>query len=73
MGMVALAIAWAARTAKDKLGPNWPPRKAHGYLAKSWFRTGFDQIRNLLRSDPLQAIAPWTRIAQKPTKIHRVV
>lgn len=73
MGLVALAIAWAARAAKDKLGPEWPPRKAHGYLAKSWFRTGFDEIRNLLRSDPIQAIAPWSRIAQKPTKIGRVV
>jgi len=73
MGIVALAIAWAARAAKDKLGPKWPPRKAHGYAAKSWFRTGFDQIRNLLRSDPLRAIAPWSRIALKPTKIARVV
>jgi len=73
IGLVALAIAWAARAAKDLLGTKWPPRKSHGYLAKSWFRTGFDQIRNLLRSDPLQAIAPWARIAQKPTKKRRVV
>ena len=73
MALVALAIAWAARTAKSNLGTRWPTRKAHGYLAKSWFRTGFDQIRNLLRSDPLKAIAPWSRIARKPTKIDRVV
>jgi hypothetical protein len=73
MGLVALAIAWAARTAKDRLGPKCPPKKAHGYPAKSWFRTGFDEIRRLLRSDPLQAIAPWSRIAQKPTKKARVV
>jgi len=73
MGIVALAVAWAARAAKDKLGPKWPPRKAHGYLAKSWFRTGFDQIRNLLRSDPIQAIVPWSRIAHKPTNSRRVV
>jgi len=73
MGIVALAITWAARAAKDLLGPKWPKRKAHGYLAKSWFRIGFDRIRNLLRSDPLKAIAPWTRIAQNPSKIRRVV
>lgn len=73
MGLVALAITWAARAAKDLLGTKWPKRKAHGYLEKSWFRTGFDQVRNLLRSDPLQAIAPWTRIAQNHTKIRRVV
>ncbi len=73
MGLVALAIAWAARTARDLLGTRWPRRKAHGYLAKSWFRTGFDQIRRLLRSDPLEAIAPWLSIARKPTQISRVV
>jgi hypothetical protein len=73
MGLVALAIAWAARAARDLLGTRWPKRKPHGYLAKSWFRTGFDRIRNLLRSDPTQAVAPWRRINQKHSKIQRVV
>lgn len=73
MGLVALALAWAARTALTLLGPRWPRRKAHGYLAKSWFRLGFDQIRNLLRSNPLEAIAPWLRIPPKPRKIARAV
>ena len=56
MGLVALALAWAARAARDLLGTRWPKRKAHGYLAKSWFRTGFDRIRNLLRSYDLRLI-----------------
>lgn len=73
MGLVALAIAWAARAARDLLGTRWPKRKSHGYLAKSWFRTGFDRIRNLLRSDPIQAVAPWRRINEKHRKIQRVV
>ena len=73
MGLVALALAWAARAARDLLGTKWPKRKAHGYLAKSWFRTGFDQIRHLLRSDPMEAIQPWCRIARKPRQICRVV
>jgi hypothetical protein len=73
MDLVALAIAWAARAARDLLGTRWPKRKSHGYLAKSWFRTGFDRIRNLLRSDPMEAIHPWRRIARKPRKIGRVV
>ena len=30
-------------------------------------------IRHLLRSDPLEAIAPWLRIAPKRIKISRVV
>lgn len=69
MGLVALAIAWAARAAKNLFGTRWPKRKAHGYLAQSWFRTGFDLIRSLLRSDPLKAIAPWRRIAQSGSEI----
>ena len=73
MGLVALALAWAARTALNLLGTRRPKRKAHGYLAKSWFRIGFDQIRHLLRSDPLKAIAPWLRIAPKPIQNARVV
>jgi hypothetical protein len=73
MGLVALAIAWAARTAKSHLGTRWPPRKAHGYLAQSWFRTGFDLVRSLLRSDPLKAIQAWRRIARNRSKTSRVV
>ena len=73
MGLVALAIAWAARAARDLLGTRWPRRKSHGYLGKSWFRTGFDQIRHLLRSDQLKAIEPWLRIALKPIQNARVV
>jgi len=71
MGLVALAVAWAARTAKSRLSTRWPP--PHGYLAQSWFRTGFDLLRNLLRTDPLNAIEPWRRIARKDTDIRRVV
>ena len=59
MAIVALAIAWAGRTASDLLGPHEPKRKSHGYLAKSWFRVGFDHIRNLLRTDPSDAITSW--------------
>lgn len=54
--IVALALAWAARAARTKLGSSAPPRKSHGYLAKSYFRTGFDFIRNRLRASPDNAI-----------------
>lgn len=73
MGLVALATAWTAAAAKQKPANRWPPRKTHGYLAQSWFRTGFDIIRNLLRSDPLEAIRPWRRINQMAPEISRVV
>ena len=73
MSLVALALAWAGRAAADLLGKHSPPRKSHGYYAKSWFRTGFDHLRNRLRSDPLDAIEPWRRIAPKQLKTGRVV
>jgi Transposase DDE domain len=67
MGVVALAIAWAARTALLSLAGQAPRRGAHGYLVKSWFRIGFDQVRRLLRSDPAAAIHPWLRLPQAPS------
>ena len=72
MALVALALAWAGRTAATLLGPRAPKRKAHGYFAKSWFRIGFDRIRNLLKSDPVAAITAWLRLP-KPLKNRGVV
>jgi hypothetical protein len=68
MALVALAIAWAGRAAADLLGISAPRRKAHGHFAQSWFRTGFDQIRNLLGSDPFAAIDAWRRLQNLPAK-----
>lgn len=73
LGIVALAVAWAARTAALLVGRKTPARKAHGYLAKSWFRIGFDQVRRLLRHDPAAAIAPWLTFAPFDAKRSRVV
>lgn len=73
LGLVALAIAWAGRTAALLLGRRDPKRKAHGYFAKSRFRIGFDHIRRLLRTDPAAAVMPWRTIPQNPLKLRRVV
>lgn len=73
MALVALALAWAGRTAATVLGTRAPKRKSHGYFAKSWFRIGFDRIRNLLRTDPPAAVAEWVRLSAKPPNIRRVV
>lgn len=59
LAIVALAIAWTAKVASNKLGRKAPPRKAHGYYAKSWFRTGFDEIRRAIRSLNQNALKPW--------------
>lgn len=66
LAIVALAIAWASKTASTLIGREKLKRKTHGYYAKSWFRTGFDEIRRLLRSDPRAAIEPWSRIPKRP-------
>lgn len=73
LALVALAVAWAAKTAAILVGRKAPARKAHGYLAKSWFRIGFDQLRRLLRHDPAAAAEPWRVIASAKVKNPRVV
>jgi Transposase DDE domain len=76
MALVALAIAWAGRAAAILLGPGSPKRKSHGYFAQSWFRTGFDRIRNLLASDDPAATDPWRRLkktAAEPVQSQGVV
>lgn len=49
LAVSAVAIALACHSASKLLGQKYPPRKKHGYCAKSWFRTGFDEIRRRLR------------------------
>ena len=73
LAIVAIAMAWSSKTAAIALGTKRPPKKNHGYFAKSWFRTGFDMLRNLLRANSQDAFKPWRRIKQtKPLK-RRVV
>ena len=69
MALVALAIVWAGRTAAILLGQGSPKRKSHGYFAQSWFRIGFDRIRNLLNSCPTAAVDAW-RCLRKPASKH---
>jgi hypothetical protein len=73
MALVTLALVWAGRTAVDLLARRERKRKTHGYPAQSWFRIGLFRIRNLLRTNPLEAIAPWRRLPSNPFKIDRVV
>lgn len=73
MGLKALAIAWAARSAIALLWPHAPSRAAHGHLRKSWFRTGFDDLRRLLQTDPLKAVDHWQRLGPKQLQSTRVV
>lgn len=47
----AIALAMACHTASKLMGAKYPARKKHGYCAKSWFRTGFDELRRRLRAN----------------------
>ena len=71
--LVPLALAWAGRTAADILTNRTARRRQHRYSEKSWLRTGFDHTRKRLRSDPLEAITPWRRIAQHVPERRSVV
>ena len=72
MALVALAIAWAGRAAADLLGVGAPRRKAHGHFAQSWFRTGFDRIRNLLSAGHRDALDAWRRLEETGPKCSRL-
>jgi hypothetical protein len=60
--LVALAVAWSVRAARTCLGQDAPPRKTHGYLARSYFRTGFTFLRNRLRSDHPETLIEWANL-----------
>jgi hypothetical protein len=65
MGIVALAMAWAAKVASKKIGSGKQPRKAHGRFAKSIFRIGLDEIRRLLNTDPVSAFKFWLKLKRE--------
>ena len=70
--LVALAVAWSVRAARTCLGQDAPTRKTHGYLARSYFRTGFTFLRNRLRSDHPETLIEWANLP-KTLKKARVV
>ena len=65
IGIVALAIAWAAKTASAKLGARKRPRKSQGRYAKSISRIGLDEVQRLLRTEPEKTFLHWPKIRQK--------
>jgi len=73
LAIIAIAMAWSSKTAAIALGTKKPLKKKHGHPAKSWFRTGFDMLRNLLRAGENDAFKPWQRIARKTSQRRRVV
>ena len=70
--LIALAVACSVRAARTALGNAAPPRKAHGHLAQSYFRTGFAFLRNRLSADHPDTLIEWRRL-RNPAKTAGVV
>ncbi|MEJ2330864.1 MAG: IS4 family transposase [Gammaproteobacteria bacterium] len=51
IAILAIAMALACHTASRIMGSKYPARKKHGYCSKSWFRTGFDELRRRIRTN----------------------
>lgn len=51
LAISAIAMAMACHVASRLMGSKHPARKKHGYCSKSWFRTGFDEMRRRIRID----------------------
>ncbi len=72
VAILVIAIAWASATADRLLGRTAPPRKKHGYPAKSRFRIGLDRLRRQISAASPQAFAPWDKLNEALDK-RRVV
>jgi hypothetical protein len=59
--VVALAVTWAYRCATRLMGRKAIRRKTHGRREKSWFRIGFDALRNWIIQKPENALAAWAQ------------
>jgi len=61
MVVIALATAWACRSATASKGNAAIPKKSHGRPQKSWFRVGFDILRRWIVHDSDQAMRVWAK------------
>ncbi len=60
--IITLAMAWAYACATAIKGTTSIKTRAHGYRYKSWFRLGFDQLRQWILHRPERAAEIWRRI-----------
>lgn len=59
--IVMLAITWAYRCATKAMGMKAIPRKSHRRREKSWFRIGFDALRDWIANQPAKAVQAWAQ------------
>ena len=68
--IVMLAITWAYRCATQTMGMKAISRKTHGRRKKSWFRIGFDALRDWIINQPKAAANAWATRAPRKPKMH---
>ncbi len=76
IAIITLAMIWVYACAKSAKSCQSINKAKHGYLRKSWFRTGFDQLRNWIFLKPGKAADIWCSLWPKRksgTEFHRVV
>jgi hypothetical protein len=74
--ITTLAVVWSYACAKKQMGRRTINKAGHGYQRKSWFRTGFDILRNWILHLPDKAADVWAEIwpkAKKTLEVDRVV
>lgn len=64
LGILAMAICWAYRSATQIMGHRAIARKTHGRREKSWFRVGLDALRISLHASCELALSAWTKRRQ---------
>lgn len=68
IAVITLAMVWSQACATAALGRRNINKAKHGYLRKSWFRTGFDHLRMWIIHHPDKAAQVWLKLWPK-TKI----
>lgn len=63
--VLSLATAWIYNSATATMGMKAIPRKTHGRRQKSWFRIGFDALRNAILNSPQAAATLWAERCPK--------
>jgi hypothetical protein len=59
-------MVWSYACARKQLGHRTMNKARHGCPRKSWFRTGFDLLRNWILHLPGKAADLWAEIWLKP-------
>ena len=62
LAIIALAFAWTHTCAKLVQPQSDIARAKHGYRRKSWFRTGLDNLRHWIFTNPDEALNGWAAI-----------